>query len=43
MNVRVRSNDAYKAVFIDIFALVEIERRIAERVSELSGRKVEVG
>ena len=43
MNVRFRSNDAYKAAFMNIFALVEMQRRIAARVSELSGRKVEVG
>jgi thymidylate synthase len=43
MNVRFRSNDAYKAAFMNIFALVEMQRRIAARVSDLSGRKVEVG
>ena len=43
MNVRFRSNDAYKAAFMNIFALVELERRIAARVSELSGRPVRVG
>jgi thymidylate synthase len=43
MNVRFRSNDAYKAAFMNIFALVELERRIAARVSELSGRQVRVG
>jgi thymidylate synthase len=43
MNVRFRSNDAYKAAFMNIFALVELQKRIATRVSELSGRKVGVG
>ena len=43
MNVRFRSNDAYKAAFMNIFALVEMQRRIAARVSELSGRQVQVG
>jgi thymidylate synthase len=43
MNVRFRSNDAYKAAFMNIFALVEMQRRIAARVSDLCGRKVEVG
>jgi thymidylate synthase len=43
MNVRFRSNDAYKAAFMNIFALVEMQRRIAARVSELCSRKVEVG
>jgi thymidylate synthase len=43
MNVRFRSNDAYKAAFMNIFALVEMQRRIAARVSEISGRNVKVG
>jgi thymidylate synthase len=43
MNVRFRSNDAYKAAFMNIFALVEMQRRIAARVSELIGRPVAVG
>jgi thymidylate synthase len=43
MNVRFRSNDAYKAAFMNIFALVEMQRRIAARVSEISGRTVKVG
>jgi thymidylate synthase len=43
MNVRFRSNDAYKAAFMNIFALVELQRRIAARVSELSGTPVAVG
>jgi len=43
MNVRFRSNDAYKAALMNIFALVELQRRIAARVSELSGEAVSVG
>lgn len=43
MNVRFRSNDAYKAAFMNIFALVELQRRIAQRVTELSGKPVRVG
>ena len=43
MNVRFRSNDAYKAAFMNIFALVQLQQRIARRVSELSGRTVKVG
>jgi len=43
MNVRFRSNDAYKAAFMNIFALVEMQRRIATRISALSGRGVRVG
>jgi thymidylate synthase len=43
MNVRFRSNDAYKAAFMNIFALVQLQQRIAARISELSGRQVMVG
>ena len=43
MNVRFRSNDAYKAAFMNIFALVELQRQIAQRVTELSGKTVKVG
>jgi thymidylate synthase len=43
MNVRFRSNDAYKAAFMNMFALVQLQRKIAERISELSGRRVQVG
>jgi thymidylate synthase len=43
MNVRFRSNDAYKAAFMNIFALVQLQQKIANRVSELSGRTVRLG
>jgi len=43
MNVRFRSNDAYKAAFMNIFALVQLQRRIAERIAELSGQPVALG
>jgi thymidylate synthase len=43
MNVRFRSNDAYKAAFMNMFALVQLQQRIARRVSELSGAEVKVG
>ena len=43
MNVRFRSNDAYKAAFMNIFALVQLQQRVAARISELSGRKVKIG
>jgi thymidylate synthase len=43
MNVRFRSNDAYKAAFMNIFALVQLQQRIAERISELTTRPVVVG
>jgi thymidylate synthase len=43
MNVRFRSNDAYKAAFMNIFALVQLQLKMANRVSELWGRTVKVG
>jgi thymidylate synthase len=43
MNVRFRSNDAYKAAFMNIFALVQLQKIIAGRISELSGKPVRVG
>jgi thymidylate synthase len=43
MNVRFRSNDAYKAAFMNVFALVQLQARIAARIAELSGEPVAVG
>jgi len=43
MNVRFRSNDAYKAAFMNMFALVQLQQRIAARVSEATGKEVRVG
>jgi len=43
MNVRFRSNDAYKAAFMNIFALVQLQTKIAKRISEISGKVVKVG
>jgi thymidylate synthase len=43
MNVRFRSNDAYKAAFMNMFALVQLQQKIAARVSEISAKKVWVG
>lgn len=43
MDVRFRSNDAYKAAFMNIFALVQLQQKIAARISELNGRPVVVG
>jgi thymidylate synthase len=42
-NVRFRSNDAYKAAFMNMFALVQLQLRIAQRISELSDRIVRLG
>lgn len=43
MNVRFRSNDAYKAAFMNVFALVQLQQRMAARIAELTGRPVQVG
>jgi thymidylate synthase len=43
MNVRFRSNDAYKAAFMNMFALVRLQQHIAARVAELSGQPVRLG
>jgi thymidylate synthase len=43
MNVRFRSNDAYKAAFMNIFALVQLQLRIAQRVSQLTGQEIHLG
>jgi thymidylate synthase len=43
MNVRFRSNDAYKAAMMNIFALVQLQQRIAARIADLSGQPVGVG
>ncbi len=43
MNVRFRSNDAYKAAFMNVFALVQLQQRIAQRIGQLSGSPVAIG
>jgi len=43
MNVRFRSNDAYKAAMMNIFALVRLQQKIAARISEMSGEPVQLG
>jgi len=42
-NVRFRSNDAYKAAFMNMFALVQLQAKIAQRIAALSGRTVHLG
>jgi thymidylate synthase len=43
MNVRFRSNDAYKAAFMNMFALIRLQQKMAERISEISGLQIHVG
>jgi len=42
-NVRIRSNDAYKASFMNIFAFNMLAKSVADRITALSGREVKVG
>jgi thymidylate synthase len=43
MNVRFRSNDAYKAAFMNMFALIRLQEKIAENISQISGMTVHLG
>ena len=43
MNVRFRSNDAYKAAFMNMFALGRLQATMAARIGELSGTPVGLG
>jgi len=43
MNTHWRSRDAYKASFMNIFALTDLQRIMAEEISKLGGFKVSVG
>lgn len=42
-NCHIRSNDAYKAAFMNMYAFTDLQRVVAERVSESLGRKIKVG
>jgi thymidylate synthase len=43
MNTHWRSRDAYKAAFMNMYALTELQRWLAERISEKMGKTVAVG
>ncbi|MDD8027610.1 MAG: thymidylate synthase [Acidobacteriota bacterium] len=43
MNAHWRSRDAYKAAYMNVFALTDLQRRIAGRIGERIGRPVRVG
>ena len=42
-NIRFRSNDAYKAALMNMFAFIQLQNRIATQISDLSGREVRLG
>ncbi len=43
LNARFRSNDAYRAAFMNIFALVQLQEKMAGRISQILGKTVKVG
>jgi thymidylate synthase len=43
MNIHMRSNDAYKAAFMNMFAFTDIQRQVAEQVAERLGRPIAPG
>ena len=43
MNTHWRSRDAYKAAFMNIYAFTELQREIANRISDKIGKLVQVG
>ncbi len=43
LNVHMRSNDAYKAAYMNMFAFTDIQRRVAEQVAERLGRPITPG
>jgi thymidylate synthase len=43
MNTHWRSRDAYKAAYMNVFALTDLQRTIASRIGERIGRPVRVG
>lgn len=43
MNTNWRSRDAFKAAYMNMFALTELQRQMALRISELGGKTIGVG
>jgi thymidylate synthase len=43
MNAHWRSRDAYKAAYMNVFALTDLQRVVAGRIAEKAGRTVRVG
>ena len=42
-NIRFRSNDAYKAAFMNMFAFIHLQLRIANKITERTGKKIMLG
>ena len=43
MNTHWRSRDAYRAAFMNLFGITELQKHIAEEISRKIGKKVNVG
>lgn len=43
MNIHMRSNDAFKAAFMNMYAFTDLQRVVAERLSAKLGRDIRVG
>ncbi|MCK4588296.1 hypothetical protein KAT60_00580 [Candidatus Woesebacteria bacterium] len=43
MNTHWRSRDAFKAAFMNMYAFIELQKKMAEKISKISGKRVEVG
>lgn len=43
MNVRMRSNDLFKANYMNLYSFIDLQRIVAERVSEGLGREIKIG
>lgn len=43
MNVNIRSNDAFKAAFMNMYAFTELQKGMAAKLSERLGREIRVG
>ena len=42
-NIRFRSNDAYKAAFMNMFAFIQLQLKIADLISQYSGKNIVLG
>ncbi len=43
LNVHLRSNDAFKAAFMNMFVFTELQKLIAEKIAKKTGKKIKVG
>jgi len=43
LQISIRSNDAFKAAFMNMFAFTELQKEIAQAISERTGKKIAVG